>query len=211
MGLDDTLASREEINRSLLNKLGHVVLNWGVEITAVEVLEIVPNRDIQRAMHQQISAERRRRAAVVEATGYRKQIKTRAEGECAATIALSKAYQRKIVLRSKGKAEAQKKIAEAEAEALAMIGKALAPYGVSAADYIVGWRWIESFRDLGCNARSRRIFFPFQTDVVGSARFCSQGSDVASIPRPLTLPPLLGSTVGKPEDSKDAKKELSLL
>jgi regulator of protease activity HflC (stomatin/prohibitin superfamily) len=185
MGLDDTLASREEINRSLLNKLGNVCLNWGVEITAVEVLEIVPVQgEIQKAMHLQISAERRRRAAVVEATGFRKQIKTRAEGECAATIALSKAYQKKIVLRSKGKAESMKKIAEAEAESLSIIAKALSGYGVSAPDYVIGWRYIEAFKELCCSAKSRRIFFPFQTDVIGAARFVGLPSE---IPRPLTI------------------------
>ncbi|CAK4672556.1 unnamed protein product [Aphanomyces euteiches] len=32
MGLDDTLASREEINRGILQKISHICFNWGVRI-----------------------------------------------------------------------------------------------------------------------------------------------------------------------------------
>ena len=32
MGLDDTLASREEINRGIVQKISHVCLNWGIKI-----------------------------------------------------------------------------------------------------------------------------------------------------------------------------------
>jgi len=176
MGLDDTLASREEINRSLLLKLGHVCFNWGVEITGVEVLEIVPTQHIQDAMHQQIAAERRRRAAVVEAQGYRKQVKTRAEGDCAATIALSKAYQRVTMLRAKARSEARKRIAAAEAESLIILHRALADYATPSADYMIGWKYIDACRDIIGAARARKIYFPYQTDVVGGARLLSQPS-----------------------------------
>ena len=56
MGLDDTLASREEINRSLSHKIHNVCLNWGISITKVELLEITPTNTVQAAMHQQLAA-----------------------------------------------------------------------------------------------------------------------------------------------------------
>ena len=50
MGLDDTLASREEINRVLQQKIARTFLNWGFKIIKVDILEIVPaTRTIQVA------------------------------------------------------------------------------------------------------------------------------------------------------------------
>lgn len=76
MGLDDTLASREEVIRTLMQKISNVCLNWGLQITAVELLEIIPSPTIQDAMHKQLAAERIRRAAIVTADGQREQAKT---------------------------------------------------------------------------------------------------------------------------------------
>ncbi len=55
-------------------KIDHVCLNWGIKICRVELLEIVPTDSVQQAMHHQLSAERVRRASIVEAEGYRKKI-----------------------------------------------------------------------------------------------------------------------------------------
>lgn len=72
MGLDDTLASREEINRTLQQKISRTFLNWGFKIVKVDILEIMPaTRSIQDAMHKQIAAERIRRANVITAEGFR--------------------------------------------------------------------------------------------------------------------------------------------
>ena len=65
--LDDVLARREQINDHLRAKLDEVTERWGVKVTAVEIREVVPPRDVQEAMNRQMSAERTRRAAVTEA------------------------------------------------------------------------------------------------------------------------------------------------
>ena len=69
MGLDDTLASREEIERGMSTRIRHICRDWGLEIKSVELLEITPNRTVQEAMHKQIGAERVRRANIVTADG----------------------------------------------------------------------------------------------------------------------------------------------
>jgi hypothetical protein len=76
LGLDDTLASREEINRTLTQKISNVFLNWEFKLLKVELLEILPSETIPEAMHKQIAAERMRRAAIITADGYREQTKT---------------------------------------------------------------------------------------------------------------------------------------
>jgi regulator of protease activity HflC (stomatin/prohibitin superfamily) len=62
ISLDNVLAQREHINNVLREKLDEVTGRWGVKITAVEIREILPPRDIQEAMTRQMSAERNRRA-----------------------------------------------------------------------------------------------------------------------------------------------------
>ena len=54
---------------------------WGVKVTSVEIREIVPPKDIQDAMNRQMSAERIRRAMVIESEGKRASAILVAEGE----------------------------------------------------------------------------------------------------------------------------------
>ena len=86
MALDDVLAKREEINLALREKLDEVTNRWGVKVTAVEIREITPPREIQEAMTRQMSAERSRRATVTEADGTRAAAIRVAEGRRQATI-----------------------------------------------------------------------------------------------------------------------------
>ena len=58
MGLDDTLASREEIEKLVSNKVCKTCQDWGLTISGIDLLEIDPTNTIQTAMHEQIRAER---------------------------------------------------------------------------------------------------------------------------------------------------------
>ena len=71
LSLDDVLAKRDQINQVLQTKLDDVTERWGVKVTAVEIREITPPRDVQDAMNRQMAAERIRRAVVLEAEGQR--------------------------------------------------------------------------------------------------------------------------------------------
>ena len=64
--LDDVLSKRETINNLLRTRLDEVTERWGVKVTNVEIREINPPREIQDAMNRQMSAERNRRAVVIE-------------------------------------------------------------------------------------------------------------------------------------------------
>jgi regulator of protease activity HflC (stomatin/prohibitin superfamily) len=86
ISLDDVLAKRDEINATMQIKLDQVTDRWGVKVMAVEIREITPPRDIQDAMSRQMSAERNRRAAVLDADGQRQAAITVAEGTKQAAI-----------------------------------------------------------------------------------------------------------------------------
>lgn len=155
MGLDDTLASREEIERGLRLKIQRVCHNWGLEIMSVELLEITPTATVQDAMHKQLAAERVRRASIVEADGFREQMKTEAEGECQAQIALANGHKAATVLRARGTADSRVLIARAEAQAVKVIAEQLHAYGVNATSYLIGLKYIETFTAIASNASKR--------------------------------------------------------
>lgn len=168
MGLDDTLASREEIERGLRQKIYRVCHNWGLEIMSVELLEITPTPSVQEAMVAQLSAERVRRASIVEADGFREMMKTEAEGQCQAQVAIAAGTQRVTVLHAKGRADSRVMLAKAEADALAILDDSLAEFGVNAASFSIGLKYIETFSAIASHAKSRMVYMPFETDVVGA-------------------------------------------
>lgn len=111
MILDDVLARRDQLNEWLQDKLDEVTNRWGIKVTAVEIREIIPPREIQEAMSRQMSAERHRRATVTDADGRREAAIKVAEGDRQARI-----------LQAQGQREAQ--ILEAEGERQALILRA---------------------------------------------------------------------------------------
>ena len=79
-------------------------------MTAVEIREIIPPREILDAMSRQMSAERTRRAVVTEADGTRDAAIRVAEGEKQAAILRAEGDRQAAILRSEGFALALDKI-----------------------------------------------------------------------------------------------------
>jgi len=168
MGLDDTLASREEINRTVSQKVSQIFQNWGFTLLKVEILEILPTRTIQEAMHKQIAAERLRRANIVTADGFRERIKTEAEGECQSAIAISRGEQQVEVIKAKSESDAKMIIAKAESESISIISNSITDVQINATQYLIGIRFIETLTNLTLAASKRLLYFPYETNVFGA-------------------------------------------
>lgn len=67
--LDELLAHREKINRTLREIVDEHTEPWGVKVTAVEVKDVLLPESMQRAMAKQAEAEREKRAKVILAEG----------------------------------------------------------------------------------------------------------------------------------------------
>ena len=113
LSLDDVLARREHINEVLRLKLDEVTDRWGVKVTAVEISEITPPREVQEAMTRQMSAERNRRAVVTEADGQRESVVMVAEGDKQSAILRAEGDRQAAILRAEGYALALEKIESA--------------------------------------------------------------------------------------------------
>jgi len=110
LSLDDVLARREHINEVLRLKLDEVTDRWGVKVTAVEISEITPPREVQEAMTRQMSAERNRRAVVTEADGKRESVVMVAEGDKQSAILRAEGDRQAAILRAEGFSMALDKI-----------------------------------------------------------------------------------------------------
>ena len=116
--LDGVLSKREQINDILRVKLDEATERWGLKVTAVEIREIEPPRDILDAMNRQMSAERDRRAEVTRAQGERESAIARAEGHKQAAILKAEGEREAAVLAAQGEREAQLLKAQGYAKAL---------------------------------------------------------------------------------------------
>ncbi len=141
--LDDVLAQRERINNSLRTKLDEVTERWGIKVTAVEIREILPPREIQEAMTRQMSAERTRRAVVTEADGKKQAAITVAEGE-----------KQSAILRAEG--EKQARILNAQGYALALETIFNAAKGVDAKT--MSLQYLDTLKALGASPATKYIF-----------------------------------------------------
>jgi len=116
--LDDVLAKREYINSVLREKLDEITDRWGVKVTTVEIREILPPADVQKAMVEQMKAERNRRATVTEADGKREATIAIANGDKEARILQAEGIKRSNVLEAEGEREAALLRAEGYSNAL---------------------------------------------------------------------------------------------
>jgi regulator of protease activity HflC (stomatin/prohibitin superfamily) len=100
--LDDVLSKREQINEVLRTKMDEVTERWGGKVTTVEIREIIPPREVQDAMNRQLSAERTRRAVIIESEGSRQSAINVAEGTKQAEILRAEGDRQAAILRAEG-------------------------------------------------------------------------------------------------------------
>jgi regulator of protease activity HflC (stomatin/prohibitin superfamily) len=108
--LDDVLSKREQINEVLRTKMDEVTERWGGKVTTVEIREIIPPRDVQDAMNRQLSAERTRRAVIIESEGARQSAINVAEGQKQSEILKAEGDRQAAILRAEGFSEALTRI-----------------------------------------------------------------------------------------------------
>jgi regulator of protease activity HflC (stomatin/prohibitin superfamily) len=166
MELDQTLASRDQINKRMREVIEEAAVSWGVDVTRVELQAIEPPRDIQQSMELQMRAERERRAAVTNAEASKRAAILEAEGLRESQVRKAEGEKEAAILRAQGLAEARLAMADAEAEALRRVAASL-PEG-SASMYLLGLKYLEALPRLA-EGRGSTIFLPTEaTGVMGA-------------------------------------------
>src|SRR5256886_17709253 len=135
MELDQSLKSRDVINRQIVNVLDEAGRSWGVKVLRYEVKNLTPPEVILRAMQAQITAEREKRALIAKSEGEKQQEINLAEGEKQAAILTSEGQQQSAINKAQGEATALRVVADATAAAVDVVAEAIGKEGgLQAAD-----------------------------------------------------------------------------
>ena len=108
LDLDHTLSSRDQVNNELRLILDEATDKWGVKVTRVDIKNITPPEDVRLTMEKQMTAERNRRALVLQADGERQAAITRAEGEKQAAITRAEGQRESAILQADGEGQARR-------------------------------------------------------------------------------------------------------
>ena len=149
MELDKTFESREEINRQIVHALDEAGRNWGIKVLRYEIKSLTPPESILRAMQQQITAEREKRALIAKSEGERQQEINLAEGKRQAAVLESEGDKTAAINRAQGEATAIRVLAEATAAGVRAVAEAIADRGgMEAANLKVAQQYVDAFANL---------------------------------------------------------------
>jgi len=165
MDLDQTLVSREIINKKLRQTLDDATEKWGVKVTRVEIKRIDPPSDVMQAMHRQMKAERDKRAMILEAEGKKQSAILEAEGQREAAI--KKAEGEAEAIRKVADARKYEKIAIAEGEGEAIIKVFSAIHQGKPTKDLITLKYLDSLSTIA-QGQATKIFLPFEaTGILG--------------------------------------------
>lgn len=169
--LDETFTARSQINEILLRELDTATDPWGVKVTRVELRDIVPSKAVQESMELQMSAERRKRAAILTSEGDREAAVNSARGKADAQVLEAEANQKAVVLRAEAdqkaavlKAQADRQAAvlkaQATAEAIGIVTQALKndPRAVEAGQVLLALGYLDMGNTIGKSDSSKVLF-----------------------------------------------------
>ena len=127
--LDRTFEERDLISSKVIEVMGEVEETWGIRVHRYEVKNIVPPLSVKRAMEQQMTAERDRRAIIAKSEGDKQSRINRSEGLKAEMVNKSEGEKMKQINEAEGKASEIEAIAKATAESITKLAEAISTDG----------------------------------------------------------------------------------
>src|SRR6476646_4406212 len=125
MTLEQTLTSREDINRGLSGVLDEATGRWGIRVGRVEIKGIDPPPSIKDSMEKQMRADRDKRAVILTAEGQRQSSILTAEGNKQAAILSAEGDREALILRAQANREAAILKAQGEGQAIQTVFQAI--------------------------------------------------------------------------------------
>jgi len=164
LALDETLSSRDTLNRKILTAIDEASSKWGVKTMRVELRDISVPLEIEEAMNLQMKAEREKRAIELKAMADKEAVIREAEGQKQKAILQAEAIER---MADASKYE-QEKTAEGQQNAMLMINTAMLN-NPQAAEFLLAKDRISAFNELAKNPSKDKVVVPYEaTELIGS-------------------------------------------
>lgn len=166
--LDTVLRERAALNNNICKAINDAASAWGMTCLRYEIRDVHPPQNVLDAMHRQVSAERAKRAEILESEGQRQAEINRAEGSKRATVLASEASKIKAVNEAQGRAEAIIATAQATAQGIQSVSEAIqtSSNGKDAIALQVAEKYVDAFGKLA--KESNTIVIPAQLGDMGS-------------------------------------------
>ncbi|BFZ56119.1 Synaptotagmin-like protein 2 [Savitreella phatthalungensis] len=151
LSLDAVLRERANLNHNITTAINDASAAWGVECLRYEIRDIHPPKNVLLAMHRQVSAERSKRAEILESEGQRQSAINIAEGQKQSTILASEADKARQVNMAAGNAESILLNARATAQGIEAIASSIrdnGSYGRDAVALRVAERYVDAYGQL---------------------------------------------------------------
>ncbi|KAI9782732.1 MAG: hypothetical protein M1839_004720 [Geoglossum umbratile] len=149
--LDHVLKERAALNTNITQAINEAAQDWGVVCLRYEIRDIHAPDGVVAAMHRQVTAERSKRAEILESEGQRQSAINIAEGRKQSVILASEAMRAEQINMASGEAEAILLKAQATAAGIDAVAKVIAEGRESAQGAVslsVAEKYVDAFGKL---------------------------------------------------------------
>lgn len=149
--LDHVLKERAALNTNITAAINEAAQAWGVTCLRYEIRDIHAPAGVVEAMHRQVTAERSKRAEILDSEGQRQSAINVAEGKKQSVILASEAIKAEQVNRASGEAEAILMKAKATASGIEAVARKIAEgsdSAISAVSLSVAEKYVDAFGKL---------------------------------------------------------------
>jgi regulator of protease activity HflC (stomatin/prohibitin superfamily) len=143
MALDETLSSRDSLNRRILTAIDDASQKWGIKTMRVELRDISVPVEIEEAMNLEMKAEREKRAIELKASANKEATIREAEGQRQKAFLEAEAIER---MADAAKYE-QEATAEGQAKGMMLINQAMSK-NPEAAEFLLAKDRISAFNEM---------------------------------------------------------------
>jgi regulator of protease activity HflC (stomatin/prohibitin superfamily) len=151
LSLDHVLKERAALNTNITAAINEAAQDWGVVCLRYEIRDIHAPKDVVAAMHRQVTAERTKRAEILDSEGQRQSAINIAEGRKQSVILASEALRAEKINQASGEAEAILLKAQATSRGIDAVASSMASgkeNAVSAVSLTVADKYVEAFGKL---------------------------------------------------------------
>lgn len=140
--LGDTFHERDRLNESIVREIDKASDPWGIKVLRYEIRNISPSKHVVHTLEKQMEAEREKRAEITLATAEKESKILISEGHRQEAINISEGEKQKRINEAIGRAKEIEILAEASAEGLQRVARAIQKPG---GEYAVKMRLVEDF------------------------------------------------------------------